>query len=303
MASHPEGKGPEEVAMVTVSFTYHRPSSLRQAVSLLQRLGEGAKVLAGGQSLLPAMKLRLAQPQHLVDLAGIPGLSYVREARGSIRIGALTTHAEVEASEVVRGRLPALAETASLIGDMQVRNRGTIGGSLAHADPAADYPATVLALEGRIKVVGPQGTRLIPAHQFFRGPFTTALGPGEVVTEVQFPLPPPRSGASYQKFANKASRFAVVGVCAFLALNARGGIRMARLGVTGAADHPFRATAAEEALVGQRPEDEVFRRAARLVPQGVTCVADVHGSAEYRAWLCEVLAHRALEAAAARAGT
>ncbi|GBD10836.1 Carbon monoxide dehydrogenase medium chain [bacterium HR23] len=287
--------------MVCAPFTYHRPSSLRQAIALLQRLGEEAKVLAGGQSLIPVMKMRLAQPQHLIDLGGIQGLSYIREARGAVRIGALTTHAEVEASDLLKRRLPVLAETASLIGDMQVRNRGTIGGSVAHADPAADYPATLLALDARFKVVGPEGTRTVPASQFFPGPFTAALKPGEVVTEVQVPLPPQGSGASYQKFANKASRFAVVGVCAFISLNARGTIRSARLGVTGAADHPFRATAAEEALQGARPEERVFQRASRLVTQGVECVADVHGSAEYRAWLCQVLARRALETALARA--
>lgn len=287
--------------MVCAPFTYHRPSSLRQAVALLQRLGEEAKVLAGGQSLIPTMKLRLAQPQHLVDLGCIPGLSYVREGRGAILLGALTTHAEVEASDLLKRRLAVLAETASCIGDMQVRNRGTIGGSIAHADPAADYPATLLALDARFKVVGANGTRTIAARDFFKGPFTTALQQGEVVTEVQIPLPPPRSGASYQKFANKASHFAVVGVCAFIALGARGTIRIARIGVTGAADHPFRATAAEEALVGQHPDARAFQRAARLVAQGVECVSDVHGSAEYRAWLCQVMARQALEAASMRA--
>lgn len=286
--------------MVCAPFTYHRPSSLRQAVALLQRLEE-AKVLAGGQSLIPVMKLRLAQPQHLVDLGGVPGLSYLREGRGAIRIGALTTHAEIEASDLVRHRLPVLAETASLIADVQVRNRGTIGGSIAHADPAADYPATLLALDARLKVVGPKGTRTVAASEFFQGPFTTALQPGEIVVEVQIPLPPARSGASYQKFANKASHFAIVGVCAFIALGARGAIRTARLGVTGAADHPFRATAAEEALVGMRPEARVFERASRLVAQGVECVSDVHATADYRAWLCQVMARQALEAAAARA--
>ncbi|MFN3974100.1 MAG: FAD binding domain-containing protein [Dehalococcoidia bacterium] len=286
--------------MVCAPFTYHRPATLRQAVSLLQRLEE-AKVLAGGQSLIPTMKLRLAQPQHLVDLAGIPGLAYIREERGAIRMGALTTHAEVEASDLLKRRLPVLAETASLIADVQVRNLGTIGGSIAHADPAADYPATLLALDARFKVVGPEGTRTLPATDFFQGPFTTALQPAEIVTEVQVPLPPPRSGACYQKFANKASHFAVVGVCAFIALNARGAIRTARLGVIGATDHPFRPTAAEDALVGMRPEGRVFQRASRLVTQGVECTSDVHGSADYRAWLCEVLARQALEGACARA--
>ncbi|MCS7206375.1 MAG: xanthine dehydrogenase family protein subunit M [Dehalococcoidia bacterium] len=287
--------------MVCAPFTYHRPASVRQAVALLQRLGDDAKVLAGGQSLIPTMKLRLAQPQHLIDLAGIPSLSYVKEGRGIIRIGALTTHAEVESSEVLKRRLPVLAETASLIGDMQVRNRGTIGGSVAHADPAADYPATLLALDARFRVVGPQGTRFIPASAFFKAPFTTALEAGEILTEVQVPVPAPRTGASYQKFANKASRFAVVGVCAFLALTARGTIRQVRIGVTGAADHAFRATAAEGSLVGQRPTGRAFQQAARVATEGVECISDVHGSAEYRAWLCQVLTRRALETALARA--
>lgn len=290
--------------MFPAQFEYHAPRTLRQAVALLQRYGEEAKVLAGGQSLIPLMRFRLVRPAHLVDLGRVEGLSGIRAVRGAIVIGAMTTHWEVESSPLLQERVPVLPECARQIADMQVRNRGTVGGSLAHADPAADYPAVLLALGARLRTAGPRGMRTLAIGDFFQGPYTTALEPGEVLTEVRIPEPPARSGASYRKFANPASHFAIVGVCAFVALTARGTVREVRIGVTGACPTPFRAEAAEAVLRGQRPTERNLRRCAERVPEGREgeMNEDLYGSGEYRAHLCRVMALEALEEAVRRAG-
>jgi len=288
--------------MFPAPFEYHTPTTLRQAVALLQRYGEDAKVLAGGQSLIPLMRFRLARPAHLVDLRRVEGLSGIRAVRGGIAIGAMTTHWEIESSPLLQERVPVLPECARQIADVQVRNRGTIGGSLAHADPAADYPAVLLALGARLRAVGPNGVRTLPVEEFFQGPYTTALQPGEILTEVRIPDPPARSGASYQKFANPASHYAIVGVCALVALSARGTVQEVRIGVTGAGPAPFRAESAEAVLRGQRPTERNLRRCADQVPEGQEMNSDLHASADYRAHLCRVMALRALQEAVRRAG-
>jgi carbon-monoxide dehydrogenase medium subunit len=281
--------------MIPQEFEYSAPKTLDEALGLL---AEGAKPLAGGMSLIPMMKLRLATPEHLVDLGRIADLNYIRETNGAIHIGATATHYSVENSALLRSKCPLLADTAGHIGDVQVRNMGTIGGSVAHADPAADYPAALQALEARFVLKGAKGERTVTAQDFFVDTFTTALEPGEIVREVIVPADP--SGTSYQKVFQPASGFAVVGVAA--RVRKQGGkLSQVRIGVTGLSNSSFRATAAEQALEGKSGSAEEIRAAAALVPQGVEANSDIHASADYRRHLAAVYAARALQAALSRA--
>lgn len=283
--------------MISQQFEYSAPKTLEEALRLL---AAGAKPLAGGMSLIPMMKLRLAAPDRLVDLARIKSLNYIREEAGALHIGATTTHHEVETSAVVREKCPLLAETASFIGDVQVRNVGTMGGSVAHADPAADYPAALQALEATIVLRAPGGERKISAADFFLDTFTTALQPGEMVTEVVVPVEPAGTGTSYQKVPQPASGFAIVGVAARLR-RAGGKIALARIGITGLSNRAFRAAAAEKALEGKAGSDAELQAAAALAVQGVDANSDLHASAEYRTHLAVVYTVRALKAALSRA--
>jgi carbon-monoxide dehydrogenase medium subunit len=279
--------------MYPANFDYVRPSSLDEAVALLARHGDGAKVLAGGHSLIPAMKLRLAQPKVIVDIGRISNLSYIREAGGRIAIGPMTTHEEIASSKLLREKCPLLPETASHIGDMQVRNKGTIGGSLAHADPAADYPAAIIALDAEIDVVGPKGRRTIRAEDFFVDLFQTAVAANEIIAEIRVPATP--RTVAYVKTEQKASGFALAGVATVVS---PAGVRV---GVTGIAAKPYRATGVERALAGQpKPSPEVIARASNHAADGVEALGDIHGSAEYRAHLAQVNTKRALERALAR---
>lgn len=288
--------------MIPKAFDYAAPPSLDEALRLLAGRDD-AKILAGGHSLIPLMKLRLAEPGLLVDLGRVPGLAGIdRGADGPTRLGAMTTHAQLAAAPR-SGALGLLAEAAAQIGDPQVRNRGTLGGSLAHADPAADITAAVLALDAEIEVTGAGGaTRRIPAGAFFTGLLTTALEPGEILTRVILPAPAGRTGAAYVKLRNKASHYALVGVAAVVTLDAGGQIAAAALGVTGAAATPFRATAAEAALQdGPAGNGAVDAAAAVLRRHNVEWLADLHGSAEYRQHMAEVIARRAIRLAVQRA--
>jgi aerobic carbon-monoxide dehydrogenase medium subunit len=286
--------------MRPAEFDYHRPSTLDEAVSLLGENGE-ARPLAGGHSLLPMMKLRLSTPEALVDLGGIDGLDGIAEDDGGLRIGALATHAAVADSELVRARCAVLAETAGLIGDLQVRNRGTIGGSVAHADPAADYPTLLKALRASISAFGADGEREIDADDFFVDLFTTALQPGELVVSVQVPSTPPGTGAAYVKHRHPASSYAVVGVAALVTVDG-GSCTSARLTVGGAVRTPVHATAAAEALVGEPPSEEAAAAAADKVGQAIPdAMSDTYASGEYRVHLATVLAKRALLRAFERA--
>jgi carbon-monoxide dehydrogenase medium subunit len=280
--------------MIAQAFEYSAPKTLDEALGLL---AEGAKPLAGGMSLIPMMKLRLATPEHLVDLGRLKDLNYIREQSGNLHIGATATHYQVENSALVRGKCPLLAATAACIGDVQVRNMGTIGGSVAHADPAADYPAALQALEARIVIKGAKTGRTLSAADFFVDTFTTALEPGEIVSEVIVPVD--ASGSSYQKSYQPASGFAVVGVAARVTKSG-GKVTMARIGVTGLANCSYRATAAEKALEGTSGSAADVKAAAALVAQGVEANSDLHASAEYRRHLATVYAARAIEAALAR---
>lgn len=287
--------------MISAPFDYQAPRTLEEAIALLAK-SRDAKVLAGGHSLLPLMKLGLAQPTTLVDIGRIAALRGIK-VDGEIAIGALATHQAVADHPRVRERLAALAEAAAAVGDLQVRGRGTIGGSLAHADPAADEPAAVLAFDATLRAVGPQGERLIPARDFFTGTFETALRAGEILAEVRFPAPPARTGSAYAKFPHPASRFAVVGVAAVVTLGKDGTVERAAIGVTGAAAAPFRAAAAEKALVGTKGDAAAIALAAAKAAEGVKALADLVASSEFRRHLLAVYAKRALERAleAARA--
>jgi carbon-monoxide dehydrogenase medium subunit len=286
--------------MIPAPFEYLAPRSLEEALRLLERHGDEARLLAGGQSLLPLMKLRMAAPRYLVALGRIKALRYIRDEGERVAIGALATHSDLETSEVLRRRCPLLAETAAEIGDLQVRNRGTLGGSLAHADPAADYPAAVLALEAELVASSSAGTRTIAAGDFFVDMMTTRLRPGEILTEVRLPALPQGSGWAYRKLHQPASGFALVGVAVRVRLE-RGRLAEVAIGVTGLGPRPFRATAAEQVLVGRGPAAKLLAEAAAHVADGVEPLADLHASADYRRAAAIAYARQALEAALARA--
>ncbi|HLZ68527.1 MAG TPA: xanthine dehydrogenase family protein subunit M [Dehalococcoidia bacterium] len=286
--------------MIPSAFEYHSPTSVEDAIGLLGQFGDDAKLLAGGHSLIPLMKLRLAAPEHLIDLGRVQGLSYIRDEGGTIAIGAMTTHSAVSSSELLRSRLAVLAESAASIGDVQVRNRGTIGGSLAHADPGADLPGVMLALNADLAARGAGGTRTIAAPEFFTGLLSTALEPNEVLTEIRIPTLPANSGSIYLKFANQASGYAIVGIAAIVTLSG-GNVSDVRVGVSGVGETASRATGTEQALRGQPATAEAVKRAAQRAADGIEPLGDIHASAEYRSHLVRVFAERALNAAIARA--
>jgi carbon-monoxide dehydrogenase medium subunit len=268
--------------MIPASFEYHAAKSVDDALQLLGKYGDGAKLLAGGHSLIPALKLRLQSVEHLIDLGRISGLDAIREAGGKIAIGALATHRTVETS-------------------VQVRNRGTIGGSLSHADPAADYPAAILALEAEIEATSSKGKRTIAADGFFVDMLTTALQPGEIVTEIRVPAQAASTGSAYLKVAQPASGFAVVGVAALVTLDGAGKCSRVRVGVTGTAVKGFRAKETETELTGKAPDDATLTRAAERATNGVEASGDIFASSDYRAHLTRVYTRRALAAAVERA--
>lgn len=283
--------------MYPAQFDYHSPASVQEAISLLGRLKDDAKVLAGGHSLLPMMKLRLAQPKHLIDLRKVPGLSGIKEDGGAIAIGALTTHYAVESSSLLKQKCPLLSETAGTIGDPQVRNMGTIGGSLAHADPAADYPAAVIALGAELVAEGPKGKRTIKVDDFFKGLLTTALQPQEILVEIRIPSWPAGTGMAYMKFPHPASRFAVVGVAALVTADGK----KVGVGITGAGTKAVRAKGVEAALAGKTLDAATIKAAAEKAADGVDVQADLQGSVEYKTHILKVYCRRALEAALSRA--
>jgi aerobic carbon-monoxide dehydrogenase medium subunit len=286
---------------VPAAFDYHPAKSVDEAIALLQQYGDDAKLLAGGHSLLPTMKLRLAQPGHLIDLGKISGLSYIREEDGAVAVGALTTYNMIEHSEVLRRHFALLPEGTALIGDPQVRNRGTIGGSAAHSDPAADMPGIILALKGDIMVQSARGVRTIAADDFFVGMFETALQPDEIVTDLRFALPPAHTGSAYTKLANKASHYAVAGCAAVVSLDNDGTCTAASVVITGASLKAARASGVEAALVGKKLSEDVIEEAASHAPEGLELVEDIHGSKAYRAQMTVVMARRAISKAAERA--
>ena len=285
--------------MIPTPFDYKAPATLDEAVALLASDLDGAKVLAGGHSLIPAMKLRLAQPQLLVDIARIKSLAYIREEGDQILIGATTTHYQLESSDLLKQICPLLPECAKSIGDVQVRNKGTIGGSIAHSDPAGDWPAAVLALDANLVLVGPNGERTVKAEDFFVDLLTTDLQPGEILREVRIRKPSGRFGQAYQKVPHPASGFAVVGIAVHLELN-DGSCKAAGIGVTGVGVKAYRATAVEAALTGTNLDDNAIAAAVAHVCDGVDPNSDLYASGEYRCHLATVHTRRGIQAAKAR---
>jgi aerobic carbon-monoxide dehydrogenase medium subunit len=278
-------------------FEYHAPGTLDEALSILDRFGDEAKVLAGGQSLIPLMKLRFAAPQALVDINRIPGLDAAGEEGGGLRLGALVRHKACERSPMLRGRFGVLGDTAPLISDPIVRNMGTVGGSLAHADPQGDWGSALMAAGAEVVATSSGGQRTIPLDQFFLGPFTTALEPTEIVTEVRVPDPGPRAGGTYLKLERKVGDFATVGVAVHLSFE---DARVSRAGIALTAVGPinFRATAAEEVLAGAELDDEAITSAAQLAAEAAEPKSDLRGSADYKRNVVRVFTERGLRKAA-----
>jgi len=286
--------------MIPAPFDYHTPTTLEEAVSLLAQDTDGAKILAGGHSLIPAMKLRLAQPQSLIDIGRIKSLSYIREEGGKILIGATTTHYQIESSELLKNICPLLPECAASIGDVQVRNKGTIGGSLAHSDPAADWPAAAIALGAELVAVGSKGERVLKADEFFVSLLTTALEPGEILREIRIVKPQGRFGQAYQKVPHPATGYAVVGIAVNLILGADGACESASVGVTGVASKAYRAEGVQSAMIGTKLDDQAVEKAAAHVCDGVDPNSDLYASGEYRCHLAQVHTRRALKTASGR---
>jgi carbon-monoxide dehydrogenase medium subunit len=286
--------------MIPAAFDYIAPRTLDEAMRALAAHGEEAKLLAGGHSLLPLLKLRLANPKLLIDLGRIRGLNGISQEKDKIVIGALATHYGIESSELLNKSCPLLPETARGIGDVQVRNRGTIGGTLAHADPSADWPAAILALGGELRLRGPRGERRLAAEEFFLGPLTTAIELDEILTEIRVPALQRRCGSAYLKMAQQASGFAIVGVAVSLKVDAKGFCEEIGIGVTGLGDKPFRARAVEARLRGNKLTPKLIAASAAQVADGLDPLEDLHAAAPFRAHLARVYAARAIQAAAKR---
>jgi carbon-monoxide dehydrogenase medium subunit len=288
--------------MYPASFHYHAPTTLEAALALLAELKDRARPLAGGHSLLPMMKLRLAQPEHVIDLRKLPDLAGIRETDQGLAIGAATTHWQVESSPLVAAKLALLAEVAGVIADPQVRNRGTIGGSLAHADPAADYPASLLALEAELVCASAKGRRVVKAGDWFQGLMTTALAPDELLVEIRVSRLPAGTGAAYVKFPHPATRFAIVGVAALVTRDGQGRCTAARLGITGVGPMATRLSRVEAALVGTMLDRAAIEAAAQRAADGLDLQDDRQATATEKAALAGVFTRRALAAAVARSG-
>ena len=287
--------------MIPPPFEYLRPKTIPDAIALLQQHGEAAKILSGGQSLIPMMKIRLAKPECLVDINQIEGLQYMKEDNGYLKIGGLTREADLELSDLVRSKYPILFDTATSIADPQVRNLATVGGNLAHGDPANDHPATMLALGAEVVAVGPEGERAIPVKDFFLSVLTTALQHGEILTEVRIPIPPPRSAGAYVKLERKVGDFATVGVAAQLTLSAEGICQQAGVGLTNVGSTPLKATGAEDFLRGKTVDEANIQQAAQLAAEAAEPISDLRGPAEYKSAMVKELTKRALTRARDRA--
>ena len=288
--------------MIPPTFDYLRPKTIPEAIALLQQYGDDAKILSGGQSLIPMMKLRLARPAYLIDINRIAGLSYVKEEDGHLKIGGLTREADLESSPLIRSKYPIILDTAHVIADPQVRNLATVAGNLAHGDPANDHPATMLALGAKVVATGPAGARVIPIEDFFVSLFTTALAPNEIVTEIQIPVPPSHSGGAYYKLERKVGDFATAAVAAQITLDGNGVCQQVGIGLTNVGPTPIKATKAEAFLRGKKLDEATLRQAAQLAADAAQPSSDLRGPAEYKKGLVKELAFRALLRAVERAG-
>jgi aerobic carbon-monoxide dehydrogenase medium subunit len=287
--------------MIPQSFEYLRPGSVREAVSLLQQHGDGAKILSGGQSLIPMMKMRLARPEYLIDINSISELRHIREEDGYLKIGGITREADLEHSDLIRSRFPIILDTAAAIADPQVRNMATIGGNLAHGDPANDHPATMLALRAEVVASGPGGERVISIKDFFVSLFTTALEHDEILTEIRVPIPPPRSGGAYFKLERKVGDFATVGVAVQITLEESGVCKQAGIGLTNVGPIPLEPESARDFLIGKSLEEATIKDAARLAAEHAQPSSDLRGPASYKISMVRELTIRALVRARERA--
>ena len=287
--------------MIPPSFEYLAPKTIPDAVALLQKHGDEAKILAGGHSLIPAMRLRLAEPGYLIDISGIGGLDYIQEESGQLRIGAMTCEAALEESEIVQRKFPLLLDTTKMIADPSVRNMATVGGNLAHGDPANDHPATMLALRASVIAEGPNGTREIKIDNFFPDFFTTALSEDEILTEIRIPTPPSASGGAYLKIERKVGDYAAAAVACQLNIDSSGSIENIGLGLTNVGSTPIRASSAEELLKGKKPDENMLAEAGRLAAADSEPMEDLRGSAEYKIALVNELTQRAIKLSIQRA--
>jgi carbon-monoxide dehydrogenase medium subunit len=287
--------------MIPPPFEYARPATIADAIALLQKHGDDAKVLSGGQSLIPMMKLRLARPAWLIDINSIPGLAGIHEEGGYLKIGGLTREADIESSELIRSKYPIIHDTARVIADPLVRNLATAGGNLAHGDPANDHPATMLALGAEVAATGPGSVRVIPIDSFFVSIFTTALEPAEILTQIRIPIPPPGSGGAYFKLERKVGDFATAAVAAQITLDSNGTCQRVGIGLTNAGPTPIRARKAEESLRGKKLDNAAIGQAARLAAEESQPSSDLRGPEEYKRGLVKELTRRALMRALERA--
>ncbi len=287
--------------MIPASFEYVRAKTLPEAIAMLQQHGDDAKILSGGQSLIPMMKLRIARPGWLVDINSVAGLDYIKEEGGFLKIGGLVREAEIDASALIQSKYPIIHDTASVIADSQVRNLATMGGNLAHGDPANDHPATMVALGAQVVATGPKGERVIPIEQFFLSIFSTALKPDEILTEIRIPVPPPRSGGAYVKLERKVGDFATVAVAAQVTLDAQGACQKAGIGLTNVGPTPIKARKAEDFLRGKKLDEGNIKQAGQLASDESAPSADLRGPVEYKKGLVKELTQRALKLALARA--
>jgi aerobic carbon-monoxide dehydrogenase medium subunit len=288
--------------MIPSQFEYHRAKTIPEAVALLAQYGDDAKILSGGQSLIPMMKLRIARPAQLIDINQVPGLAYIKEDGGFLKIGGLTRESELEASDLIRAKYPIIHETAAVIADPLVRNLATVGGNLAHGDPANDHPATMLALGAQVIATGSQGERTIPIEDFFLSIFSTALKHDEILTEIRIPVPPARSGGAYLKLERKVGDFATAAVAAQVTLDAGGLCQKAGIGLTNVGPKPIKAKKAEDYLRGKKLDAATIAQAAQLAADDAQPSSDLRGPAEYKKGLIKELTKRALTRAAERAG-
>ncbi len=288
--------------MIPPAFEYLRPNTIPEAITLLRQHGDDAKILSGGQSLIPMMKLRIARPGYLIDINRISGLSYIKEEDGFLKIGGLTREAELEASPLIRSKYPILIDTAHVIADPQVRNLATVAGNLAHGDPANDHPATMLALGAQVVATGSRGERVIPIEEFFLSLFSTALQPDEILTEIRVPLALPHSGGAYFKLERKVGDFATAAVAAQVTLDGSGAVQKVGIGLTNVGPTPIKVKNAENVLRGKKLDEANIRQAAQLAADDAQPSSDLRGPAEYKKGLVKELAKRALVRAAERAG-
>ncbi len=280
--------------MIPGSFEYFAPRSLTDAVNYLSAHKDDVKILSGGQSLLPLMKMRLSKPAFVVDIGRIPGLDTITEEGDNLVIGALVTHEQIESSDLLKAKCPLLPQTATTIADVQVRNRGTLGGSIAHADPAGDWPAAIMALDAEIKVIGPNGERWVKADDFFLGLLMSVLEPDEIVTAIRVPVTG-NDKTAYLKAAPRSSGFAVVGVAVRIALDGAGNCSRAAVGITGVTDKAYRAERVEQMLTGKKLDAKLIENAAAEATHNIEAIEDINGSSEYRKHLTEVYVVRAIE--------